>query len=229
MQGCSGTGLESSGLSWDGGRGISAERVLKAGVWFAVPLGMDWVSLGLTTVALTIIMLCVVRGRRLPGELAGAELERWFAKNARRLWVLLAGTALVLVGVLIAPLPGPGFMILGPLGIAMLATEFVWARRLMREMDRHSAGLNVGVNWFVRRTRLWLAVFLLAAFLTGATAIGVSERLPGYVFWPCLSIGLTFTAVITIRSWRRHKRFLAAWKLRREREAAKAGREARAA
>ena len=209
--------------------GSSAERVLKAGVWFAVPWGMEWVSLGLTTVALTIILLCVVRGRRLPGELAGAELERWFARNARRLWVLLAGTTLVLVGVLISPLPGPGFMILGPLGIAMLATEFVWARRLMREMDRHSAGLNVGVNWFVRRTRLWLAVFLLASFLTGAAAIGISERLPGYAYWPIVSIGLTLTAVITIRSWRRHKRFLAAWKLRREREAAKGESVARAA
>jgi hypothetical protein len=147
------------------------------------------------------------------------ELERWLSRNAKRLWVLFAGTALILVGVLIAPLPGPGFIILGPLGIAMLATEFVWARRLMREIDRNVSGLNIGVNWFARRLRLWLAIFLFASFITGAAAIGLSGRLPPYIFWPCTSVGISIITIVTTRSWRRHRRFLAKWKIRRERQA----------
>lgn len=178
--------------------------------------------MGLTTAAMTVVLLCVVRGRRLPGELEAAELERWVSRNAKRLWVLLAGTALILAGVLIAPLPGPGFLILGPLGIAMLATEFVWARRLMRELDRNVTGLNIGVNWFARRLQLWLALFLFASFITGAAAIGLSGRLPSYIFWPCTSLGISAITIITVRSWRRYRRFVATWKLRRERQAASA-------
>lgn len=180
---------------------------------------MDWVWLGLITAAMTAVLLGVIRGRRLPGEVEAVEFERWLSKNSRRLWVLFAGTALILAGVLVAPLPGPGFLILGPLGIAMLATEFVWARRIMREVDRHVAGLNLGVNWFVRRTRLWLAVFLFASFITGAAAVAISHRMPGYVLWPCTSIGLSIITVITVRSWRRHQRFVSKWKVRRERQA----------
>lgn len=174
--------------------------------------------MALTTVVMTVVLLCVTRGRRLPGELEAVELERWLARNAKRLWVLLAGTALILAGILIAPLPGPGFLILGPLGIAMLATEFVWARRLMRELDRNAHGFNTGVNWFARRVRLGLAIFLFASFITGAAAIGISGRVPSFIFWPCTSVGLTILSIVTIRSWRRYKRFVDTWKVRRDRQ-----------
>lgn len=192
-------------------------------------VGMEWIWLGLTTAALTAVLLCVVRGTRLPGEVEAAEIERWFARHARRLWALFAGTLLILAGLLIAPLPGPGFLILAPLGIAMLAAEFVWARRLLNQMERHTAGVNLGVNWFVRRTRLWLAVFLFLAFAAGATVVGLDGRAPGYILWPCTSIGFTVTSIITIRSWRRHRRYLAKWRLRRERQAALGGVPSRAA
>jgi hypothetical protein len=165
---------------------------------------MDWLWMALTTVAMTVVLLCVTRGRRLPGELEAVELERWLARNAKRLWVLLAGTALIL----------------GPLGIAMLATEFVWARRLMRELDRNARGFNTGVNWFARRVRLGLAVFLFASFITGAAAIGISGRMPSFIFWPCTSIGLTIISIVTIRSWRRYKRFVDTWRVRRDRQGA---------
>ena len=39
-------------------------------------------------------------------------------------------------GVLIAPLPGPGPVILIPIGLGLLATEFIWARRSSRARCR---------------------------------------------------------------------------------------------
>ncbi len=50
----------------------------------------------------------------------------------RRLWVLLLGFFLVLIGLLLVPLPGPGWLVILS-GLGILAKEFGWARRaLMR-------------------------------------------------------------------------------------------------
>jgi len=49
----------------------------------------------------------------------------------RRAIVGLVGTTIVLVGLLMIFLPGPGALVV-LLGLAVLATEFVWARRVIR-------------------------------------------------------------------------------------------------
>lgn len=190
---------------------------------------MDWVVLGLVTLALMAVLLSLFRDTRLPGEFEAAELERWFARHARRLWILLAGTILILVGVLISPLPGPGFTLLGPLGVAVLAAEFVWAKRLLRRMERHAASVNTGLNWFVRRTRLWLAALLFLSYTAGVAVVAISGNVPGVVLWPLTSIGFTITALIVLRSWRRHRHFLSMRKQRRRRHSQSDGPTNRAA
>jgi tellurite resistance protein TerC len=49
---------------------------------------------------------------------------------ARKVAVLVAGSLLVGVGVAMLVLPGPGLLVI-PLGLSLLATEFPWARRLL--------------------------------------------------------------------------------------------------
>ena len=49
----------------------------------------------------------------------------------RRAIVGLVGTTIVLVGLLLIFLPGPGALVV-LLGLAVLGTEFVWARRIIR-------------------------------------------------------------------------------------------------
>ena len=49
----------------------------------------------------------------------------------RRAIVGLVGTTIVLVGLLMVFLPGPGALVV-LLGLAVLGTEFVWARRVIR-------------------------------------------------------------------------------------------------
>ncbi|MGH0030959.1 MAG: PGPGW domain-containing protein [Myxococcota bacterium] len=52
---------------------------------------------------------------------------------ARRLVVALVGATLLLVGVALLVLPGPGMLVIG-IGLAALSTEFVWARRWLRRI-----------------------------------------------------------------------------------------------
>jgi len=54
----------------------------------------------------------------------------------------IIGTALVLLGMLLLVLPGPGIVTIAA-GLAVLATEFAWARRLL--------------DWFKTRFRSYLS------------------------------------------------------------------------
>lgn len=45
--------------------------------------------------------------------------------------VIVLGVAVIIVGIVLLPLPGPGWLIIFA-GLGILATEFEWARRLLR-------------------------------------------------------------------------------------------------
>ena len=66
-----------------------------------------------------------------------------FLKTARKLVVLVTGGTALLLGVVMLVTPGPG--VAGILaGLAILATEFVWARSLLKRMRRRAATLIPG-------------------------------------------------------------------------------------
>lgn len=50
---------------------------------------------------------------------------------ARRAVVAVMGFTVLLIGLAMIVLPGPAILVI-PLGLAILATEFVWARRLLQ-------------------------------------------------------------------------------------------------
>lgn len=54
-------------------------------------------------------------------------------RQVRRLIVLVIGGTVLLIGVALLVLPGPAFVVI-PLGLAILATEFRWARNLLRRV-----------------------------------------------------------------------------------------------
>ena len=57
------------------------------------------------------------------------RLNRWLAPlppRVRRILILLIGSTVVLFGVLLLVLPGPGVLVI-VVGLAILATEFAWA------------------------------------------------------------------------------------------------------
>lgn len=53
---------------------------------------------------------------------------RWL----RRVIVAIIGFTVLLIGVAMIVLPGPAVVVI-PLGLAILATEFVWARRVLKK------------------------------------------------------------------------------------------------
>jgi uncharacterized protein (TIGR02611 family) len=59
---------------------------------------------------------------------------------ARKVAVLIVGTAVLVIGVALVVLPGPSFLVI-PAGLAILATEFDWARRLLRYAKDRAAAL----------------------------------------------------------------------------------------
>jgi tellurite resistance protein TerC len=63
---------------------------------------------------------------------------RAILKGTKRLIVAVIGSTVILFGVALLVLPGPGLLVIG-LGLAVLAAEFAWARRLL-ERGKGAAG-----------------------------------------------------------------------------------------
>ena len=51
----------------------------------------------------------------------------------RRVLVVVIGSSVLIVGVIMIVTPGPAIIVI-PAGLALLATEFLWARRLLERM-----------------------------------------------------------------------------------------------
>jgi uncharacterized protein (TIGR02611 family) len=89
-----------------------------------------------------------------------------------RLAVALAGFVVVLAGIAMIPLPGPGLLVVAA-GLAVLALEFAWAERLLeRTVERMSdAGEKVRSASRAQQAILgMLCVLVAAAAITAAYA-----------------------------------------------------------
>lgn len=53
-------------------------------------------------------------------------------RQIKRIIVAIIGSTVLLIGIALLLLPGPAFIVI-PLGLAILATEFVWARKLLKK------------------------------------------------------------------------------------------------
>lgn len=56
-------------------------------------------------------------------------------KRTRRVFVFIIGGTLLLAGIALVVLPGPAFVVI-PIALALLGTEFVWAKRLLKKAKR---------------------------------------------------------------------------------------------
>jgi len=64
---------------------------------------------------------------------------------ARKVVVAVIGATVLAIGIVLIVLPGPAFIVI-PLGLAILATEFLWAGRLLRRVRQ-------GATSFLQRVR----------------------------------------------------------------------------
>lgn len=54
-------------------------------------------------------------------------------QTGRRIVITIVGTSVLLLGVIMLVTPGPAFIVI-PVGLAILAVEFVWARRWLKKL-----------------------------------------------------------------------------------------------
>jgi uncharacterized protein (TIGR02611 family) len=64
-------------------------------------------------------------------------------KVVRRVIVSVVGATVLLIGVALLVLPGPAFVVI-PVGLAILATEYAWARRWLRKVRRVASDVVSG-------------------------------------------------------------------------------------
>ncbi|MCC6547384.1 PGPGW domain-containing protein [Candidatus Sumerlaeota bacterium] len=60
-------------------------------------------------------------------------MTQYTRKKLRKIAVFIGGFTLIILSVVVGVLPGPGFIILFPLGLSVLATEFPWAKNLLKK------------------------------------------------------------------------------------------------
>ncbi|MBC7835605.1 MAG: PGPGW domain-containing protein [Phycisphaerales bacterium] len=68
----------------------------------------------------------------------------WCPQPVGGILIIVLGSLLSLVGAVMLVLPGPGLLVLAA-GVALLATEVPWARRVMRLAHR----------WYLRGVKRW--------------------------------------------------------------------------
>ena len=100
-------------------------------------------------------------------------------RSIKRSAVTLLGVALLLVGVALMALPGPGILLIVA-GLAVLATEYVWARRLLvHAKDRAEQAQQAAAASPVRTAGSLV-------FAAGMIAVGVLMIVVDDVAWPVL-------------------------------------------
>jgi uncharacterized protein (TIGR02611 family) len=106
------------------------------------------------------------RRRFLDGVKERRERHRERSKVVRAA-VALAGFVVVLAGLAMIPLPGPGLLVTAA-GLAILALEFVWAERVLeRTVDQ----MNKATDSVKRASRLQQVILVLLGVLAIAAAL----------------------------------------------------------
>jgi len=65
-------------------------------------------------------------------------------KRIKRVFVLIVGVTILIIGIAMIILPGPAVIVI-PIGLAVLGTEFLWARRALSKIKRRSSLLRDSV------------------------------------------------------------------------------------
>jgi hypothetical protein len=93
-------------------------------------------------------------------------------RNARRAAILVIGLTILGFAIPIGLLPGPGGILVAIGGLIVLATEFIWAQRILTKLRKEALRLQAGADSVARKTNpllvplafvaYWAVVFVLA-------------------------------------------------------------------
>lgn len=66
-------------------------------------------------------------------------------RQARRLIIAVIGFTVLLIGIALLVMPGPAIIVI-PVGLTILATEFVWARTLLKKVKTGIQSISEGIK-----------------------------------------------------------------------------------
>ena len=120
----------------------------------------------------------------LGGVPARFGLRRFVARNrglevAYRAVIGLIGFAIIITGLVLIPLPGPGWLIVFG-GLAVLSTEFAWAERLLHFAREKVQGWT---EWVLRQPLAIRALIGLVGLVFVAAAIVIYAEVFGLPGW----------------------------------------------
>jgi tellurite resistance protein TerC len=134
------------------------------------------------------------------------RIARLTLKQARRLIVLVVGFTIILIGIVMLVGPGPGALVV-PIGLALLASEFIWARRLLNRYTEQAQryGRRAG-GAVMKYSRVWMIPIAIigfgAALITVITLFDLSPWLVVPSSLPFF-VGMLIWAYQTVRMSRR--------------------------
>jgi uncharacterized protein (TIGR02611 family) len=88
-------------------------------------------------------------------------------RQAKKASIGIAGGVVVLIGIVAIPYPGPGWLIVFA-GLAILATEFEWAQRLL---DKARGKYDAWSNWIKSQSLYIKAIFVILTSIVVVTTI----------------------------------------------------------
>ena len=66
-------------------------------------------------------------------------------RQARRLIIAVIGFTVLLIGIALLVLPGPAIIVI-PVGLTILASEFVWARSILKKVKTGMRSISEGLK-----------------------------------------------------------------------------------
>ncbi len=92
-------------------------------------------------------------------------------RNLRKIVVLILGTLMILVlAPVVGMLPGPGGLLIVAAGLGVLATEFIWARRLLTQIKAKTQKMADSTDSLAGKTPIWVVPLVVVGFIVGVIA-----------------------------------------------------------
>lgn len=131
-------------------------------------------------------------------------------RNGRRIVVLVLGVTILAISIPIGLLPGPGGIAVAVGGLALLATEFIWARRLLKDLKRRTQMIadRADAIFVTKHPRPWLIPIVFAA-LAGLVYVvhyhlGLNDHWQRMILYGSIGpvLAVFFWAYMTIKRYR---------------------------
>ena len=99
-------------------------------------------------------MLAQAALRHHIGEMDKSNRTHWRDSNAYRMAMLTLGWVLVLGAPLLGPIPGPGALVILPIGLAIILKHSLWAKKRYARASRTYPSYANWANWAMRRRKV---------------------------------------------------------------------------